>query len=233
VTARAADVAGLPLALFGPLAVAWGLPRLFRAPESLAAGLVCQAALAALVVATAWLGGARPAAPTAWSLVYAALLTALFVLALGPWLMRLPARLGLRGFESGLRALAPLPPWYLALAVAIGGCAEEWLYRAYAFERASALFGDAWLGGALVVTAFGVAHLPLWGLGPSLTTLVSGAIATAFYAATRDLAALALSHVATDFVGIVLPALRASRGGPATRAARAARPRPPASPGDA
>jgi hypothetical protein len=205
----ARDLAGLALALFGPLAVAWLLPKAFRAPDSLASGLAGQTGLVALVAATAWLGGAHPAPPTWLTPVYALALALLFTRVLGPWLMRLPAKLGLAGFEPGLGSLHELPPGYLALAVGIGGISEEWLYRAFAFERASALLGDAWLGGAFVVLAFGVAHLPLWGLGPSLTTLISGAIATLFYAATRDLTALALAHVATDFAGIVLPALRA------------------------
>jgi membrane protease YdiL (CAAX protease family) len=117
--------------------------------------------------------------------------------------MRLPAWLGLAGFERGLASTARLPTAYLVLAVAIGGCAEEWLYRAYAFERASALLGSEWLGGALVVTAFGVAHVPIWGVGPSLTTLISGAILTVGYAWERDLAAVVIAHVATDFVGLV------------------------------
>jgi hypothetical protein len=177
---------------------------LFPARDSLAAGLTCQAALVALVLATAALGGARPAAPTWLSPFYGVALAALFVRVLGPWLMRLPARLGLAGFERGLASTAPLPTAYLVLAVLVGGCAEEWLYRAYGFERASALFGSEWLGGAFVVTAFGVAHLPMWGLGPSLTTLISGALFTAFYAWRRDLCALVIAHVATDFVGLVV-----------------------------
>jgi len=198
-----ADALGLALALFGPVAVALGVPKLFRAPESLASGLACQAALVALVVATLALGGAHLAAPTWRSLVWGAALAAFFVRVLGPWLMRLPARLGLRGFEAGLATLAPLPRAYLVLAVVVGGVAEEWLYRAYAFERASAWLGSEWLGGALGVTAFGVAHVPLWGVGPSLTTLIPAAIATAFYAWQHDLAALVIAHVASDLVGIV------------------------------
>jgi hypothetical protein len=47
----------------------------------------------------------------------------------------------------------------------------------------------------------------MWGWGASLTTFFSGGLATLFYLWRRDLAALIIAHVLTDFVGIVVTPL--------------------------
>ena len=127
-----------------------------------------------------------------------------FIFAFSPvafWLMH---HLCLSGFEVGLAKLAPLPLWYLVLAVVIGGTVEEILYRGYAVDRLAALSGSYWIAGIVAVAAFGVAHVPMWGWGASLTTFFSGGLATLFYLWRRDLAALIIAHVVTDFVGIVV-----------------------------
>ena len=86
---------------------------------------------------------------------------------------------------------------------------EEVLYRGFALDHLARLSGSDWMAAALVVAAFGLAHVPLWGWAPALTTAISGAALTLFYLWHRDLAANIAAHVATDFVGIVLPALAA------------------------
>ncbi len=48
------------------------------------------------------------------------------------------------------------------------------------------------------------AHVPMWGWGPALTTVVSGAVATVFYIWRRDLVAIMIAHVVTDLAGIVI-----------------------------
>lgn len=54
---------------------------------------------------------------------------------------------------------------------------------------------------------FALAHVPLWGWGPALTTLVSGAIFAGAYAWQRDLFPLIVAHIVTDMAGLVLPRL--------------------------
>ena len=103
-----------------------------------------------------------------------------------------------------MRSLAALPSWYLALTIVIVAGGEEWLYRAYAVERLITLTGSGMAAACLSLLAFGLAHLPLWGIGASLTTLVSGALFTALYLWRRDISFLILAHVATDLYGLVL-----------------------------
>ncbi|MEM9269933.1 MAG: CPBP family glutamic-type intramembrane protease, partial [Pseudomonadota bacterium] len=79
-----------------------------------------------------------------------------------------------------------------------------WLYRCYAIERLADLTGNVWLAGLLSLLAFSVVHLPFWGVGPALTTLISGSILTVVYIKTRDITALIVAHVAVDLVGLVL-----------------------------
>jgi membrane protease YdiL (CAAX protease family) len=122
------------------------------------------------------------------------------------WVLR---RLELGGFEGGINKLARLPIWYLVLAVFIGGASEEILYRGYAVERISSLSGSYWIGGLVPLLFFGLAHVPMWGWGPALTTFVSGAILTLFYIWQQDLLANIVAHVITDFTGIVMPPLLA------------------------
>jgi membrane protease YdiL (CAAX protease family) len=92
--------------------------------------------------------------------------------------------------------------------VVVVSASEEWLYRAYAIERLQAMVSRPSLAGALSLAAFGLAHLPLWGPGVALTTLVSGGVFTALYIWRRDITALILAHVITDLYGlVVVPAL--------------------------
>jgi membrane protease YdiL (CAAX protease family) len=131
-------------------------------------------------------------------------LAAFFIFAFGPaayWFL-LTTRLG--SFAGGESTLVLLPKWFLILDVVIVSAGEEWLYRAYAIERLQAMVGRPWLAGLLSLAAFGLAHLPLWGPGVALTTLVSGGIFTALYLWRRDITALILAHVITDLYGLVL-----------------------------
>lgn len=209
-------LAGLALALAGPPLIAWWGSRGANAVR-LSAHLACQAALllvagVVIVIAIAWFepplfhdGMASPGLATlAWGLGIAAL----FVFAIGPVLMRLPVWLGASGFDAPLQDLHQLPVWSLVLAVLIGGCVEELLYRGFALPVLIGLTGNIWLGAGLAVAAFGLAHWPLWGWAPSLGITLAGAILTGFYLLHGDLAANMLAHVITDLVGIVLPALR-------------------------
>lgn len=138
------------------------------------------------------------------TLPIAIVLAAFFIFVFGPaayWFLvatRLPS------FAGGESTLALLPKWFLILDIVIVAAGEEWLYRAYAIERLQALVGRPWLAGLLALAAFGLAHLPLWGPGVALTTLVSGGVFTALYLWRRDISALILAHVITDLYGLVL-----------------------------
>ena len=211
---------GLALALFGAPLIALVSERPRWQATPVATHLAAQAALVVLtagVVAIAVLDeqlppsaiGLRP--PTWGGIAAGLLLTAFFRFAFAPAAYRLLAWSGLGGFEAGLGRLATLPLWTLVLAVLVGGAAEEILYRGYAIERLAAVTGSLWLGATLSVLVFALAHLPLWGRGPALTTLFSGAVFALVYLWRRDLTANIVAHVLTDLQGIVGGAIRARR----------------------
>jgi membrane protease YdiL (CAAX protease family) len=109
----------------------------------------------------------------------------------------LVAALDTGGLEAGVRELARMPVWFGVLVGAMGGIIEETLYRGYAIERLAALTGRPWLGGAISATVFGLAHVPIWGLGFALAAdLPMGIVMTVFYLWRRDLLANAFVHSA-------------------------------------
>jgi membrane protease YdiL (CAAX protease family) len=206
-------VLGLALAMLGPMALAAAGKRWNHGRAQLGESLVLEALYLALVAGVLWLAtsvqgltaaelGFRP--PSWQALVWGALLAVFFIRVYGPLVWRALVRLGLGTFDSGLSRLDGLPLWYLALAVAIGGTAEEILYRGYAIATVQSLTGSVWLAALIPIAVFAVAHVPFWGWAPALSTALAGGVATAFYLWQGDLLPLAISHVASDFVGIVL-----------------------------
>lgn len=213
-------VLGLVVAMLGPIFISIASEKLVKAPHRLGPLLIAQVGLVAIVAVILSLVFFWERSSTSsiglrslnlQSLGWGLALAAFFIYLFSPvayWTLR---RLRLSGFEKGLSQLQRLPVWYLVLAVVIGGVAEEILYRGYAVERIATLTGSLWLAGAIPVVVFAVAHVPMWGWGPALTTLASGAILAAFYLWQRDLAACIVAHVVTDFAGIVTAPLVASR----------------------
>jgi uncharacterized protein len=149
-----------------------------------------------------------------WSSIPIGCGLALFlIVGFGPFAYWMVAKLQLGTFDTALAKLSALPTWYLVITVPVVASSEELLYRAYAVERLAMMSGCRWTAGALSVLAFGLAHVPLWGWGPALTTFVSGAMMTLAYLWRRDIVALIIAHVATDLYGIVIaPALTTQIG---------------------
>ena len=127
-----------------------------------------------------------------------------FIGGFGPFAYWMVAKLQMGTFDTGLGKLSAFPTWYLVITVVVVASSEELLYRAYAVERLATMTGSYWTAGVLSVMAFGVAHVPLWGWGPALTTFVSGAIVTLVYLWRRDVVMLIIAHVVTDLYGIVI-----------------------------
>ena len=212
------SITGLAVALGGPVVISLYGTRPARGSPTLAENMLCQFALvgllaAVLAVALAWEGA--PLSSLGFrgiglsTFVWGIGIAALFVFGFGPIIMRVPGWLSLPGFEEPLEHLRTLPPWNLILAVVVGGTVEEILYRGFAIAHLAGLVGSDWAAAAIVVALAGIAHGPLWGWAPALTTVFSGAVLTAFYLWHRDITANILAHVATDFVGIALPVLLA------------------------
>lgn len=49
----------------------------------------------------------------------------------------------------------------MVLAIALGGVAEEILYRGNAVERIGTLIGNSWFARAISVIVFATAHIPM------------------------------------------------------------------------
>jgi membrane protease YdiL (CAAX protease family) len=204
---------GLALALIGPGLIALSWKRATADQVSVAASapwLLGFVALVASVAGIALFAEHLRAADIGFSrmswasIPWAIALTLFLVSVFGPLAVWALAKTGLGGFDAGISRLAALPSWYLGLTIVIVATGEEWLYRGYAIERLAALTGSAWIAGGLSLLAFAIVHLPLWGIGASLTTLISGGIATALYVWRRDISFLMLAHVATDLYALVL-----------------------------
>jgi membrane protease YdiL (CAAX protease family) len=208
-----AAIPGLVLALAGPAAVAFLSGRATEfAPAFLVHALSVLSIILIVLVVFA-LARYREGLPLrrlgfarlGWSSMAIGLtLTLFFTMVVGPFAYWTVTQLNMGTFEEGLSNLATLPTWYLILTIVFVATAEELLYRAYAIESLSAITGSVGIAGAVSLSAFAAAHVPMWGWGPALTTLVSGAVATLVYVWRRDIVALIVAHVATDLYAIVI-----------------------------
>jgi membrane protease YdiL (CAAX protease family) len=208
---------GIALALVGPGAVAFLSVRYAGVSQSLAIdslGLLAFVALVAVVVVIArrgehlaWsdVGFGR----TSWASVgWAIALVGFLVFVFGPLVAALLARVGVGSFDADAAGLNALPLWYLILTIVLVAAGEEWLYRGYAIERLASVIGNIWPAAVISLVAFTAAHIPMWGVAPSLNALLGGAVFTALYLWRRDVTSLILAHVATDLYGLVIaPAL--------------------------
>jgi uncharacterized protein len=97
-------------------------------------------------------------------------------------------------------------PWAMRLALTLtAGVCEETLLRGFALERLIGIFGNRWLAGAIVVIAFGAAHIGRYGFGPALLVpTVIGAAITLLYIWRRNLPICMILHAAIDGVGLFL-----------------------------
>jgi membrane protease YdiL (CAAX protease family) len=204
----------LVLSLAGPLVLALAGARLMRDPPSLAAhmtGLMLILTLTSAVLFVAIAGEGRPPVSlglkpvTGAAVIQGLALGAFFVFILGPVLMRLPGWLRLKGFEGGIAVLARLPLWTIVLAILAVAPAEEILYRGYALPALTDVTGSLWLAAIVSIIAFALAHVPVWGWGPSSILIIPAAMMTAFYIWLEDLTPLILAHVLTDLAGLTLP----------------------------
>lgn len=209
---------GLVVALFGPVLLAVADARFIPPQSPLFLQMLAMGMYVAIVGSVLFIIfhyehqsllsiGVRP---FCWqTIVWGLVLAAFFMYVFAPVTYWALARFDLGGFEHGLSKITALPIWYLSIGVIFGGIAEELLYRGYAVERIAALTGSYWIAGMVSVAIFGLAHVPTWGWGPALSTVVSGAIATVFYIWQRDLVAIVIAHVITDLSGIVIVPLLA------------------------
>ncbi|MBI1339849.1 CPBP family intramembrane metalloprotease [bacterium] len=196
-----------------PPLIAWATTRGDPAARPMwlrVAGLIAFAGAAGSGLALALgPGGFSPAElgfvmPGWTTLAWAAGIAGFFSLWFGGVLMRLPARLGLKGFEAGAAAFGQAPPWLMVAGVVVGVAAEDILFTGVALAWLDRLVGDPVIATLVGVTIFALAHLPMWGVGPTVTFFISRGVLMGLYRIHGDLGANILGHIVTDFIGLAL-----------------------------
>lgn len=204
--------AALVVALGGPPLVAFVAGQWLGESPPLVALIGLQGIYCGLAVFVVWTVLRRERLPLAsigliaprWStLLFAALLWGLAFWVLPP--LTAPLREAAGGVPpDNLRRLLVLPLWFRVVLAVSGGVIEELLYRGYAVERLSELTQRRWLAAAIAAIAFGLAHVPAWGVRYALAAdLPFGVVATLFYTWRRDLLANMLAHDAGLLISVL------------------------------
>ena len=206
-------VAATAFALAGPPALVVASHRLFGDAPPLGVQIVLQivfCGFAAAIVSFVAIGERLPLSSIGVRRVTAAtiasgLLAAAAALSVLPLLTRpLAAALQVGDLDARTAGLTALPAWFRVFIGVTSGGVEETLYRGYAIERLSAICGSRWFGAALATIAFGLAHVPYWGIRFSLAAdLPFGILMTLLYLWRRDLAANAIAHAGALVVGLL------------------------------
>ena len=204
------------------LAIAWGGTALLISPAALRlfgkssnlpmafVGLALMWVLAAAIVAivlfwerqtlaTLWL------TPLRWqSIAWGLTLVAINYAVLFPVSEWVRQAAGLSGFGQGMEQVMRFPMSYRITAFITAGVVEELLFRGYAITRLMMLTGNVWLAGAVALFAFATLHVPFWGWGVGIISLLGGAVATTFFIWKKDLLAMMVFHAITDAMGFVI-----------------------------
>lgn len=211
-----ATVAGLSIALAGPLAFA--LIKFRNRHGSLNKGfqLASMWGLCGAVLAVVLCWEQRPLASIgiawgnygAWA---AATLIGVTMIILTLLSVHLNLQRGGSGISassaSGFARLAETPLWFRYAAVITAAVTEEILFRGYPIERLQELTGNVWLAALFPLSVFVLGHLGGWPLGHLAGVLFGGLLLSALYLVTRDLVACMIAHALVDTSIIFLPAL--------------------------
>lgn len=210
------------LALFAGLSLAWtgtallispAAVRLLGTPSNLPMAFVGQAlmwVLAAAIVAIVLFWERQPLAslwlkPLRWqSIAWGLALVAINYAVIFPVSEWLRHAAGLSGFTQGMEQVMRFPLSYRITAFISAGIVEELLFRGYTITRLTMLTGNVWLAGALALVAFAALHVPYWGWGFAVMSLLGGVVATAFFIWKKDLLAMMVFHAITDAMGLVI-----------------------------
>jgi len=207
-----AVTSGLALALAGPALLAIGCERLPAGLSAVAKSLIGQIGMWTLlggIVAITLLWERRPLASLGLrplrvsSLLSGLVAAAILVYAVVPLATAVVSATGLPGFEGALARVLALPLWLRAVAVVTGGLVEEVLFRGYAITRLEGVTGSSVVAATLSVLVFAAAHWPVWGPGPVLSFVLSGAFLATWFLWRRDLLANVVAHAVVDALGLV------------------------------
>jgi hypothetical protein len=183
-----ATLTGLAIALFGLLGVALLTRTSIGCGESinrrrehvLTVAGIAALTIVLLAIVVFWEKqplssiGLKP--PTLDAVFWGLGLAVAYIYLLGPLLMALPGRLGLKGYEVGLEKSANFPWWYNVLTIIVVAPAVEILFCGFAIERLGSVTGHLWLACLVSASAAAIAHVPMWGWGITPSIFVSGLV---------------------------------------------------------
>jgi len=208
-------VLGLSLALLGPAAYGLAQPLLQARVSEVSAALLGLAWMwivsAAVLLIAAREGGTLLRRVTGrrltWRAALAAVALGVLLSLLIPVLSVLAGRL-LPGDGGVAQVAAQYPWWLMLLAVVTAAVTEEFLFRAYAFERLQALLGRAWVSFGVPLVCFSLVHVGSWSAAHVLgVVLPMGLILAGLYVRTRSLAFVTIVHFLIDAPLVAMAAL--------------------------
>jgi uncharacterized protein len=107
-------------------------------------------------------------------------------------------------FVTYLQSLPFVTRLLLALTA---GVFEETLYRGYALERLTMIWGNKWVAAVVTVALFTLAHLPVVGIAHLLPVGIVSVFVTLLYLWRRDLILNMAAHATIDAIGLLLAPL--------------------------
>lgn len=99
--------------------------------------------------------------------------------------------------------LQSLPFVTRLLLVLTAGVFEETLYRGYALERLTMIWGNKWAAAVVTVAFFTFAHLPVVGIAHLLPVGIVSVLVTLLYLWRRDLILNIAAHATIDAIGLL------------------------------
>jgi membrane protease YdiL (CAAX protease family) len=205
-------IVGLIVALLGPIATYPFAHTAFGttfSPTRVVIGLVIHWINLAAVVAIVILWERRPltsigVVPMRWWTLPVGIVAG-FVITFASGI--LVGTLGLHSDVEFVSKLQSLPVVLRALTALTAGVFEETLFRGYALERLTTLWGNKWLAGACTVVIFTLAHVPAVGWDHVLPVGIVSILVTLLYLWRRDLVLNMVAHTTVDAIGLLLAPL--------------------------
>jgi membrane protease YdiL (CAAX protease family) len=207
-TASIATVIGIAIALGWPFLFFWQGSKSIGSASQDVGTIVKEWAFTLLVLAIVLLWERRPLSSLGLRLPNWMDLGAMLVAGVGTLVVAgTAAALTEQGGHvlHDVNALLALP-FALRLGIALtAGICEETLTRGFATERLLEIFGKPWIAFLIVALAFGLAHIPRYGLNASLLVpTVTGAGLTLLYLWRRNLVVCIILHSAIDAMSLLL-----------------------------
>ena len=212
-----ATALGLLVALFGPFLAFVAARAVFGAaysPSRVVCGMVFHWVNFAVLIAIVVSFERRPLAsigllPLRWWTIPAGMLGGVAIALFSGTLV---SALRLSAETPSATYFMSLPFWMRLALVITAGVFEETLYRGYAIERLTTLWGSKWAACLATVALFTLAHLPGADWSALLPIGIVALLVTLLYLWRRDLVLNIIAHATIDAMGLLLNPVLAAHG---------------------